>query len=359
MKTSIPFLLALASLSSLGLSCNSLECGEGTIEEDGVCVGVIGPETGNCGPGTTLDSVTGQCTPDYCEDGEPNANCGHCADNSEPVPDPVTGVLTCRGGGGTDDCTPGEIICPTPGTGKFMACGAIVDVGTSAVVANPDAFKVLFYDALKFAQSTPDNRPDPLGEGTINACGQFASNGGNNAMGITPATFVAIAIDDKVESAGIYALTGVGVAASANTSATVNGHATRELTVDAWEASTGVSDLVGKGVLLPIYLSEDAEVKLDDFFFEGAAVGPIEGVDVVGPAGQTFYFADTDRAQRLMPVAGDGTGVSGSALLLNAPIDDYSGSGPAGCEWNVALGGSNAGVVFIAERHHIGSGECQ
>ena len=62
---SVLFTVAAALLAGAG--CTTVECGDGTIEEDGVCIAGVEPGT-QCGPGTTYSSTTGRC--------EGNLTCG-------------------------------------------------------------------------------------------------------------------------------------------------------------------------------------------------------------------------------------------------------------------------------------------
>ena len=59
--------LALAVLVLVSCGDNSKECGSGTHDKNGVCLG-----DGACGPGTKLDTTSGECVPDgsmICTDG--------------------------------------------------------------------------------------------------------------------------------------------------------------------------------------------------------------------------------------------------------------------------------------------------
>ena len=59
-------LLSLAALSALSLSCDAIECGEGTIEQNGACVPADTVNTNDlCGEGTYYDDGTFACLPEF------------------------------------------------------------------------------------------------------------------------------------------------------------------------------------------------------------------------------------------------------------------------------------------------------
>src|SRR5688572_13600242 len=96
----------IAAMSPALVSCQQLECGEGTMERDGECVTGVGVEPGDCGAGTHYDPAEGgSCVPDF-----PPTECGP---NTAPEPDPVTGVIRCVGIGGGTCADP--LACAPPG----------------------------------------------------------------------------------------------------------------------------------------------------------------------------------------------------------------------------------------------------
>ena len=116
-------LIPLLPLATAG--CKSLECGDGTIDRDGVCVpGDETPGAANCGPFTEL-GPSGTCEPildpTVCDDA-----------TTEPVIDPDTGVTTCVGTGAAS--------CDSPMTGctvtsnNMTVCGRLYDVEDDSIV---------------------------------------------------------------------------------------------------------------------------------------------------------------------------------------------------------------------------------
>jgi hypothetical protein len=368
MKTSIYLLAAAASLASLSLSCQSVECGTGTVELDGVCVAGDPTVTPPCGPGTAFDSTTGQCIPKYCvDDAGPNAACGFCPEGANPVPNPTTGVIECIGGGTGRQCGLDKpVFCNAPDADKFMACGRIFDIETSQPLLEVEGvdiadLKVQFYNATAFA--TQPTRPEPLMTGTIDECGNFQSDSPTNGI-LNPPSFIAVALDDKLDSEDNFVLTGVGVPASTGAKGIVNAFITRRDTMNTWNAAdveVPDGDFEIGGVFLPIYVSTNAENKLPGFEFNGSDVGPIEGVTVTAN-GNTFpafdfYFSDSDpKLRRTLSSSQNSTGPNGSAMFFAGLVAPHSGQGPAACNWSEALGGNVAGVVFVAERHSTSAG---
>src|SRR5678815_924279 len=145
----------IAAASPMLTSCQGVDCGEGTIERDGVCVPADqAVEPGDCGDGTHYDPAEGgSCVPDL-----PPAQCD--PDTTVPIPDPVTGIITCVGTGTTGCGLP----CPPPGPGNVSLCGKLYDVeddsaieetadGTPCDLENPTltgpcSLHVAFYPAL-------------------------------------------------------------------------------------------------------------------------------------------------------------------------------------------------------------------
>ncbi len=196
--------LAFALLPLAG--CTSLECGDGTAEEDGVCVGGDGaPPPGPCGDGTHFDPTAGLCLPDL-----PPARCD--PDTTTAILD-ENGVTWCIGVGGT---TPYCILtCLNPDAGKVTVCGQLIgsqnteDIkqdnvwarGSRCDASNPTqdgvcGIRLQFFDALQFAAS-PTGAP-ALQHDLIYLCGDgsyMAHNSPTPMLG-----YLAVTADDHPAS---------------------------------------------------------------------------------------------------------------------------------------------------------------
>ncbi len=350
--------LAIASASSLSVSCDVLECGPGTTEKNGECVPVDGevPENIFCDVGTHYDGALQACVPD--------TNPTICGDNTTEEIDPVTGLITCVGSGGGNSC---EKPCPQPDAGKNTVCGRLVDAETGEFITmtwdtdgtdcqdipenerlGPCLMKVEFYDALGFAQNPTGTDPLLPDDLVINNCGWFK---GTNIP--TPALgFLAVSADDE-DSVAVgddqWVLTGVvfPVAPGDRRPEQVT-YVVSNDTDETWTETAGgpfgTTTFSEKGVFFPIYLLDG---------------DPVEGVKVTrDPAGvvanDDYYFSDTNpHVRRTVDATQDATGPNGAALMVNSPLVDHGGTGgdlPTGCVWPPDLAKSIPGVVFANER---------
>jgi len=359
MSTTIKLLtaLAIAPLSTLWLGCDTLECGEGTTEVNGVCVAADGeiPENIYCAQGTHWDPATQGCIPDLepteCEEG-----------TTQIVLDPERGIFICQGIGGGDIC---ERPCPQPTAGKNTVCGRLTDAETGEYIEMADAdgtdcldipagdrtgpclLDVLFYDALGFAQNPTGTAPLPTDELFVNNCGWYM---GTNIP--TPALgYMAVGAEDSDGAADTYVLSGVAFPVApgerfADQKTYVARHASDETWTDTAGYPFGATTFAGKGVFMPI--------------FSIAGEVPVTGVKITrDPAGvvpaDDFYFDDTDPTVRSsVNVTQDSTGPNGAGLMINSPLVDHAGTGgdnlPAGCVWEPELAKSIPTVVFANER---------
>jgi hypothetical protein len=334
-------------------ACQTVTCGEGTVEIDGVCSAEGTTPGGNCGAGTVYDKGSGRCIPTQfaCDGG----NCGNCGSNTELVFDDA-GVAYCKGTGeGTLDCNEPPN-CSTPGPGRFMVCGRLYDLTTSERMEGADLkteLKVEFYDALAFAN---DPTTSPIGTAKLDACGRYVAND----KGVLPpfSGFVAVAIDDAIGARGTgkYAACGVAVGSAAGMSVpNLNTFVLTDAQDQAWStAVASTPSLVKKGIYVPIFIN----TKLPK-------VGPFPGTPVANVKvtensmikdANDLYFGDTDPLKRLLPLAGtpgDKTGMNGTGIYTGGALTMYSGVGaePAGCTWPSTLAATIADVVFVQERH--------
>jgi hypothetical protein len=354
------WLCAIASSAGLlGLtqtSCNSIDCGEGTIERGGACVPADGATNdAKCGAGTHIGPL-GTCVPIF----DPTV-CD--PDTTTPIVDPDTGVTTCMGTGGGGGCgTP--LVCPAGVGGKITVCGQLKDAendqpiaasgatGAACDLANPAAsgpcsMIVNFYDAIQFVSSTmPTKLNDPIANPVyIDDCGRFRiKNITNPASG-----FLGVEIDDNGPT-DARTRSGVALATAANKAFIVEGYSVKKTTDAAWTSSVGLSgmSLGDRGAWLGI------------FRYKGQ---PVDGVTVTRngapvPVADDFFFTDTSPTSRTTPVdspAAATTGKNGSVLLLNSGLVAHSGTGgtgiPGTCKWQSALGDGikNAYIIQIRD----------
>jgi hypothetical protein len=86
--------VALVGFSNVG--CDAVDCGTGTIEQNGTCVPADDqPGSAQCGPGTVL-GTSGKCEPEVVVVCDP--------DTTREEVDPETGEITCVGTGTQTGC---------------------------------------------------------------------------------------------------------------------------------------------------------------------------------------------------------------------------------------------------------------
>jgi hypothetical protein len=353
-------LLAAVALGALATTsgCDPLECGPGTIEDNGVCVPADGqsPGVNSCGQGTRYDPVSESCVPI-----RPPTECGP---NTEPVVN-EDGVTVCEGSGGALSCS-SAISCPAPAGGKVSVCGQLFDVerGTPIRVADPQfelcdpakptasgpcSLSVKFFDPLAFAAAPTSTPPQTTDELRIDDCGRFA--GVNIARPFNG--YLAIAVDDA-GAADTRRLTGVAFAIEANERRIgVRAFSTAVASDRSWTTSAGNpfgdSTFADVGVFMPVYFDSAAA--------EGGT--PVAGVQIRaggnpadGVTTRDFYFSDTDPTVRsTINPALEVTSVDGAGLLTGSSLTQHSGAGsePDGCEWPSNLAAAIPGVVFFRE----------
>lgn len=342
----------LAVAAGLGnVSCSKVDCGEGTVERDGTCFPADEqPGSANCTPGTVLG-------PMGCEVEVPT-QCDEMT--TMEVLDPETGITTCIGTGGGDDCM-AEISCASPASGRASLCGRIYDTETDLPIVDPMtaggapcdpvnptatgpcSLELQFYDALDFAQNPMSAMPLPPEGGVyLDDCGRYR---GHNMPRATFG-FIGVTVDDADGTADRHVLTGVATSnAIASPGNRFRAYVTRNETNTAWTAAAGIGSpsFAERGMLAII------------FHYKGM---PRSGVTVRRngnnvPAGEDFYFADTGIARTMIDTVGspnDVTGPNGTVVVINSPTPishDGVGGEPAGCIWPANLAASIAGVSFV------------
>src|SRR5262245_25222765 len=172
MSISRPAAVVVMALGAWGgLSCKTLECGTGTIEQDGKCVASVDPPGKSCGPGTFYDPVSGVCRNSLFEDAG-----GICGANTTQVLDDAGNRICIGTGGSGNDCASAPP-CPMPtDSSKISICGRLYDLEDSSPIddGNPDngepsqALMALVIEPLSFVRNPA--KPSILAQGTLDAC---------------------------------------------------------------------------------------------------------------------------------------------------------------------------------------------
>jgi hypothetical protein len=336
----VALVTALAASQS---GCSTVECGEGTIERDGDCVGsnqTTVPAT--CGDGTIL--VNGTCVAE--------AVCDPSSTVLVPVGD---GTFICEGQGGGElpACDAPAQPCPQASGTTISICGQFYDVEsddplgategpatrcdpTNLAPSGPCSFKLEFYDALGFSMGSTTQLaydPDDL---VYDSCGRF------RVTGLTPG-------GSGITAVGARGAITSGIAVRATAGGTYPGqrlYTVTQATNDKWSAQIGRADIRATGVYVAIHVLPEG-------------LTPVEGVTLTGTTGgnnANWYFSDSDPRQRSMvaPTTQGVTGANGTAILLDQPtLGSFTSTGgtlPGTCEWGTLQGGNIPGVYFIQLR---------
>jgi hypothetical protein len=356
MNTRWILISALATLTWTG--CQSIECGEGTVERDGHCAPANQMvDKAQCGPFTTLqgDKCVPMFPPTVCENGTTMADT-----------DPTTGVTTCIGIGG-GGCS-AALACPNPAAGKQTICGQLYNLEDNKTFASataggakcptaptadgPCALNIKAYDAIQFGTNPGTAVPLTVGEVYIDDCGRYRVTD----ITLPSGPFIGLGIDDAVAAnAGPAGLTNTAGVATPKTASM----ATREFeafvvpksTTDKWVAS-GAPSLSG-GYYVNIFRAhrpgpQGAELQ--------AGVSSTRGGNV--NAANDYYFQANQPTRETIVTSLSATGVNGTAIVVNASVAEgptYSGTGgiPAECVWETKAGaavpmtGSSPPIVLV------------
>ncbi len=348
MRTHLGLSLAATGFAAVAglvnVSCSTIECGQGTVERDGVCEADIATNDATCGPGTVLAPDGVHCeveTPTECD-----------LETSREEFDQQTGITTCVGTGG--GCN-SEIPCAAPDAGKATLCGRVWDTETdqplAEAVANPTmqcmapttdgpcSLRLRFFDALDFAMN-------PQGAIAIAPEGGVYQDGCNRYRGhnLTRATFgfLGIAVDDAAGAPVTHRLTGVATSnAFASPGREFRAYVTRITTDQLWTTSAGLAGMTfsERGVLAIIFHYQDQPRPGVQVRRSGALIPPDD-----------YYFSDTNAMRTTIAPAQDRTGANGTAVVVNSatPIaHDGLGAEPSGCIWPSNLAASIPGVSFV------------
>lgn len=339
-------LILSAAIFAAQPACKDIDCGDGTIEKDGVCV-PADETVGNamCGPDTELQGSV--CVPKV-----------HCDPNTTTeMTDPNTGEVTCvgtSGGLGCDQALP----CPPPSDNNHQTvCGQIYDLEndakfaatdakgnrcTSTTTDGPCALAFKAFDAVAFAQNPTGTTPQSIGDNYVDDCGRYRLEN----IAIPGSPYLGLGLDDAASA-------GVGPAGVTNTMGTgtltqggkaINNFdafiAKKSLT-DGWVAG-GVS--ISDGPIVNIFRAHqtgEAEQSGVTFTRNGAVV-----------MNDDFYFSANATTRDTLDSAANVTGKNGTAIVIHAKLSDGAvNSGMGGldstCVWDVHPAASLAGVVFV------------
>ena len=348
----------VGTLAASSLGCDPIDCGPGTLENNGSCVPADNmPDDAVCGAGTKL-GPSGTCVPDQLTFCDP--------DTTIEQIDEATGVITCIGAGG--GCAT-DLPCTAPTANNLSICGRLIDTETDQPIAamnatgaacdpgNPSAtgpcsLSVTFVDALQFAQNPQTATPHVPARFLLDDCGRYrAEDIGPSSFG-----FMGVAIDDATGTGDRYKLTGVALPdGDAKPARGFAAYGTRNETDAAWSAAISGQSFATRGVVAAV-------------FRHGAV--PVAGVairrDSQAIVADDYYFSNTAPSVRsTVDTALTVTGANGTALAVNpgsASVAAHDGAGaePSGCRWPSSLAAAIPGVVFfqlkVAET--AGGAEC-
>lgn len=348
--------MAIRAIQILGLvgallgtagGCKTLDCADGTVEQNGTCQPAdFNASNAQCGVGTHLEGD--KCIPDLAP-----TEC----DPSTTIPTVNdAGVTVCVGtGGGGCGAT---FACPTPASGKESICGQIYDfedmtpfqapnaVGAlcaAGATEGPCALTVKAFDAATFA-GMPTSAPELAhGQVYLDDCGRY------RMPDITApgSGLVALGIDDTAAAnagpPGITTPSGVGGFFAPNTA--LNGfeafivHAS---TACKWQASGG------PGLATGYYINV--------FRAHKTGFEPMPGVKVTKNGADIttdFYFVADQVTHQTVDTSRMVTGANGTALVTGAGVGDgivWTGDNsvlPPECRWGLDAGATLAGIAFV------------
>jgi hypothetical protein len=333
-----------ASALPVHLACTDLECGVGTIERDGECVGSNQTvDTANCGEGTIPQgpNCIGATT------------CGP-GTTEQPGPD---NTIVCRatGGGSLPACSQ-PLDCSSPGDATSI-CGRLYDLETDATIESdvppalcpaeltadgPCSINVQFYDAVFFASNMGNTAELAYDKANLvrDTCGRFAVSGLPAASRAVTAVGARPAASDTTRR-----LTGVVAAVAQGQQANnVRLYSMRTSTDMAWSTSAGLPSgtFASRGVYVNIFTRQGTPVAGVTATYMGATRPDSD-----------YYFSDAAAGSRTTVAAAQtATGANGVSLLTAVtPIAENAFGGTGGsCTYAPISGGTIAGVVFVQPR---------
>jgi hypothetical protein len=349
-------IIGIATAPLLLAGCKDVECGEGTIERDGVCQPATIETTGaTCGPFTELQ--VDRCVPQF-----PPTVCDPMT--SIAVTDPATGVTTCvgTGGGGCNASLP----CAMPtGFNKLTVCGQLYDFETglkfqgvdpagapcdpaSPTTTGPCALSITPYDAIEFATNPATAQPRTVDEVYIDDCGRYRLTN-IDSSGLTP--FIGLGIDDAGQPNGpdgVTVTTGVAVSKSGKLVEDVEAFIVKASTEQKWEMSGG-PPLTG-GIYVATYRQHKLAMGVDRHAPQaGVTFSKIDGTTY---GAEDYYFVAAETTHETIDGAASVTGMNGTALVTGRSVAEgamFAGQGgiSAGCRWEPHAAATIPGIVFI------------
>lgn len=349
-------LVAVLGLGAgIGAGCKTTDCGDGTIERNGVCEPadeMVGSAA--CGEGT--QQIGNECLPLF-----PPTQCDPATTATEVDPD--TGMVTCIGTGGGGCSAP--LACPAPSGGHQTVCGRLYNfedneplaaTGATGTRCNPAmpsadgpcAVILVAYDAIQFANSPTTAQPKATEDTYVDDCGRWRLTNIE-----TPASgFVGFGIDDIVPAnRGPGGTTNtVGVATATAASGSINnleGYIVKPSTTAGWQSSGGPS--IATGYYAPVFRANRMGFAAQDGVVVVKQAGPVMAND--------FYFQASQTTRTTIDPARNFTGANGTALVTMASLADVGYSGvpaaagmglPPECKYPGLPGVTLAGIVFIS-----------
>lgn len=351
--------LTVAGASTVSTGCKTVECADGTVEQDGVCVPadeVV--DEANCGEGTIL-GTDGTCVPEVA----PTI----CGAFTTPDTTSMPGFIVCvgTGGGGCEV----ELTCPQASANKVSVCGRLYDVESDAEIIGLDAtgvecgsggevtdgpceFEIQFYDALEFAGDPGGATPIVPQEFRLDDCGRYLAHNLNRpSLG-----FLGIGVDDRSGAPDDHRLTGVAFpVSSAQVRNRQKTYTVTRTTDMQWstDAGLGATTFVDRGAFMTVFTIAGVPE---------AGVQITEGGSV--EAANDYYFDDASTVTRSsIDPAQNASGMNGAGIKLNSALVEHSGTGgalPGGCTWDSALAAAIPDVLFFSPRSALmGTEECE
>lgn len=349
-------ILGIAAVPPSLAGCNSVECGEGTIERDGVCQPATVETSGaTCGPFTELqvDRCVPQFPPTVCD-----------PTTSIATTDPETGVTTCvgTGGGGCSATFP----CPTPtGSSKLTMCGQLYDLETglkfqgvdpagtacdpaAPAASGPCALSITPYDAVELATDPTTAQPRSTDEIYIDDCGRYRLTN-IDASGLAP--FIGLAIDDAAGRGpgGVTVTTGVAARKADVRVENHEAYIVKLSTEQKWETSGGPP--LSGGIYVASYRAHALAAGVDRHAPQAGVT--FANVDGTTYASDDYYFTAAQTTHETIDGAAGATGMNGSALVTGRSVAEgivFGGQGgitSAGCRWEPHAAATIPGVVFV------------
>lgn len=339
---------AVATAATLAASCQSVDCGDGTVERGGACVPadeVVGAAM--CGPFTELQGD--KCVPMF-----PPTECDPAT--TMPTTDSATGVTTCIGTGGGGCNAP--FACPAPVAGKQTICGRIYDfendqpfaaagaTGAKCMASTTDgpcSLGIKAYDAIAFGTNPGTAVPLSTGAIYIDDCGRYRVPD----ITVPSGPFIGLGIDDAdMAKQGPMGTTNtVGVAIPKTASMATKDFevwVVKKSTTDQW-ATSGAPPLAN-GYYVNVYRQHPTGTANQAGVTNTRGGSPNTAND--------YYFQAGQASRQTIDPAATVTGMNGTALVTNAAVAEgptYGGSGaiPASCVWESHAGASLPFIVFI------------